>query len=173
MSGYARTIVAEYVAITGAAPRSAVSPFIHVAYTGEPAAGSLAGRASSVLMKLMWLSRLARLDLLRCTCFLARRVNAWSSEEDLLLSRAIGYLNHSADRLLTGSLGMRESELFVEAFCDADFAGEVDDMYSTSGGWIQLTDGTEVSSRWHGSARSRQQSAEARLRQRLSLFLMC
>ena len=141
MREYARTIVAEYVAITGVTPRSAVSPFIHVAYTDEPTAGSLAGRASSVLMKLMWLSRLARPDLLRCTCFLARRVNAWSSEEDLLLSRAIGYLNHSADRLLTGSLGMRESELFVEAFCDVDFAGEVDDMYSANGGWIQLTDG--------------------------------
>ena len=35
---------------------------------------------------------------------------------------------------------MQESELFVEAFCDAGFAGEVDDMYSTRG-WIQLTDG--------------------------------
>ena len=88
---YARTIVAEHVAISGVTPRSAVSPFINVAYTDEPAAGSLAGRASSVLMKLMWLRRLARPDLLRCACFLARRVNARSSEEDLLLSRAIGY----------------------------------------------------------------------------------
>ena len=57
-----------------------------------------------------------------------------------MLSRTIGYLIQSVDRLLTGSLNMKPDELFVEACCDADFAGEVDDMYSTSGGWIQLTD---------------------------------
>ena len=90
-------------------------------------------------MKLMWLARLARPDILKCTCFLARKANAWSNEEDLLLSRAIGYLIQSADRLLTGSLNMNPDELFVETYCGADFAGEVDDMYSASGGWIQLT----------------------------------
>ena len=72
--------------------------------------------------------------------FLARKVNSWSHEEDLLLSRAIGYLIQSTDQLLTGSLSMKPEELFVEAYCDADFAGEIDDMYSASGGWIQLTD---------------------------------
>ena len=54
-------------------------------------------------------------------------------------SRAIGYLIQSADRLLTGSLNMKPDELLVVAYCDADFGGDVDDMYSTSGGWIQLT----------------------------------
>ena len=140
MREYANTIVAEYVAITGTKPKPASSPFLSIGYTDEPPVGSLAGRASSVLMKLLWLARLARPDMLRCTCFLARKVNCWSNEEDLFLSRAVGYLIQSADRLLTGSLNMNADELFVEAYCDADFAGEVDDMYSTSGGWIQLTD---------------------------------
>ena len=140
MREYARTIISDYTAITGVRSKPALSPFLSIGYTDEPQLGSLAGRASSILMKLMWLARLARPDLLKSTCFLARKVNSWSHEEDLLLSRAIGYLIQSADQLLTGSLSMKPEELFVEAYCDADFAGEVDDMYSTSGGWIQLTD---------------------------------
>ena len=140
MREYARTIISDYTAITGVRPKPAMSPFLSIGYTDEPQLGSLAGRASSILMKLMWLARLARPDLLKSTCFLARKVNSWSHEEDLLLSRAIGYLIQSTDQLLTGSLSMKPEELFVEAYCDADFAGEIDDMYSTSGGWIQLTD---------------------------------
>ena len=31
-------------------------------------------------------------------------------------------------------------QLFVEAYCNADFASEVDDMYRSSGGWVQLPD---------------------------------
>ena len=58
----------------------------------------------------------------------------------------------------TGNLNMRPDKLFVEAHCDANFAGEVDDMYSTSGGWIQLTDESgqffPLAAK-HGSARSR------------------
>ena len=62
---YARTIVVDYTAITVVRQKPALAPFLSIAYTNGPQVGSLAGRTSSILMKLMWLARLARPDLLK------------------------------------------------------------------------------------------------------------
>ena len=103
--------------------------------------GELASTASSVLMKLTWISRLARPDVLRATTWLATKVQKWSRSCDTHLHRVICYLyqNHNQESMLMGWINDPPEELYVEMFVDADFCGDDEDCYSTSGGWIQLS----------------------------------
>lgn len=46
---------------------------------------------------------------------------------------------HTQNDLLTGWIADEPQDIYVEMFVDADFCGDEQDCYSTSGGWIQLT----------------------------------
>ena len=98
-----------------------------------PVRGELATSASSVLMKLMWLARLARPDMLRVTMWLATKVQQWTTECDNRLFRAISYLNETKEHLLSSHVGDSMSDIFLELYCDADFCGDDEHTYSTSG----------------------------------------
>lgn len=90
-------------------------------------------------MKLMWISRLARPDLLRATTWLATKVQKWSKSCDTHLHRVMCYLYHTQESMLAGWIGDPPEELYIEMFVDADFCGNDEDCNSTSGGWIQLS----------------------------------
>ena len=143
MRAYARDTIQDYVNITNTKTfKKAHTPFLakvaeHL--DDDEATGELASSASSVLMKLMWISRLARPDVLRATTWLATKVQKWSRSCDAHLHRVMCYLYHSQENMLTGWINDPTEELFVEMFVDADFCGDDEDCYSTSGGWIQLS----------------------------------
>eukprot|EP00435_Cladocopium_sp_Y103_P016069 s1173_g4.t1 len=142
MRAYAESIVNAYCQLIGHAKLKKVNtPFLSKTTVIEdaPAKGELAGSASSVLMKLMWLARLARPDMLRVTTRLATKVQQWTTECDNHLFRAISYLNETKEHLLSGHVGDNMGDIFVEVYCDADFCGDDEHTYSTSGGWIQLS----------------------------------
>ena len=101
--------------------------------------GELASQAASVLMKMMWLARLARPDLLRVTTWLATKIQKWCCGCDIALHRAICYIDSTKEHLLTGFVGDSKEDVFVEFFVDADLCGSTEDCYSTSGAWIQLS----------------------------------
>ena len=142
MRAYGGSIVNDYVRLIGHSKLKKVStPFLSKTAMIEdsPAKGELAGSASSVLMKLTWLARLSRPDMLRVTTWLATKVQQWTTECDNLLFRAISYLNETKDHLLTGHVGDDLHDIYVELFCDADFCGDDEHTYSTTGGWVQLS----------------------------------
>ena len=77
--------------------------------------------------------------MLRVTTWLATKVQQWTTECDNHLFRAISYLNETKDHLLTGHVGDDLHDIYVELFCDADFCGDDEHTYSTTGGWVQLS----------------------------------
>ena len=91
MRAYAKDMIQDYVSITNTKVfKRAHTPFLakvaeHL--DDDNAVGELATSASSVLMKLMWVSRLARPDPLRATTWLATKVQKWSRSCDTHLPR--------------------------------------------------------------------------------------
>ena len=57
--------------------------------------GMLSGVASSVLMSILWIARIARFDLLRATGLLATKVTKWDDTCDLMLNRLVAYMYHT------------------------------------------------------------------------------
>ena len=95
--------------------------------------GELAPHAASVLMKLLYAARIARFDLLRSINNLARNVTKWSKKDDIRLHHLMCYVNSSKSKKMIGWVGDDLSQLTVDIYADADFAGCEDSLRSTSG----------------------------------------
>jgi hypothetical protein len=106
----------------------------HHAQTGNPVgAGRLQSIASKILMKVLWAGRLARFDLLRAVSHLATYVTKWTSKQDKMLHRLIGYIKYSRHLRMVGWVGDRLDCIQPHLFADADFGGCVATQRSTSG----------------------------------------
>ena len=141
MRAYAQDIVTDYLRLSGGKKLKQVkTPFFASGdIESDGARGELADRASSILMKMMWLARLARPDLLRVTTWLATKIQKWCTGCDVALYRALCYIESTKSHMLTGYVNDDDGDVFVEHFVDADLCGSPDDCYSTSGAWIQLS----------------------------------
>ena len=106
MRSYAKDMIQEYVQLTGMPNfKKAHTPFLSKVaekLEEEEPIGRLSSLASSILMKLMWISRLARPDLLRATTWLATKIHAWTASCDGHIHRVMSYLHQTQDSLLTG-----------------------------------------------------------------------
>ena len=89
-------------------------------------------------MKCLWVGRLARPDLKKPPCDLSREFTCWSKADDIKLRRMIGYMKRSQGFMLKGWVGDRFQDCWIEAYVDADFAGEAEHTKSTSGMFIVL-----------------------------------
>ena len=102
-------------------------------FSTTPVVGRLQPVASRILMKILWVARLARPDLLRAVCHLACFVTKWDPSCDRRLHRLVGYIHGSKSLRQIGyvadTLGCLEPHLFA----DADFAGCTATQRSTSG----------------------------------------
>ena len=98
--------------------------------------GELAPHAASILMKLLYAARIARFDLLRSINTLARNVTKWTVKDDVKLHHLMCYVNGSKTRKMIGWVGDDLSQLTVDIYADADFAGCEDSLRSTSGAHI-------------------------------------
>ena len=104
---------------------------------GDEAGGGDRGRlgpvAARILMKVLWVARFARLDLLRVVGFLATKITKWTSKCDRQLYRLIGYMKGSASLRMVGWVGDSFDSISPHLYADADFAGCVESLRSTSG----------------------------------------
>ena len=95
--------------------------------------GELAPHAASVLMKLLYAARIARFDLLRSINNLARNVTKWSKHDDVRLHHLMCYVKGSKTKKMIGWVGDDLSQLTIDVYADADFAGCEESLRSTSG----------------------------------------
>ena len=104
----------------------------------EPVRGHLAPHAASVLMKLLYGARIARFDLLRQVNRLARNVHRWSDSDDRGLHHVMCYVHHTKHWRMVGWVGDPMVDVHLALYADADFAGCVESLRSTSGGQLNL-----------------------------------
>ena len=121
--------------------RDATTPFCP-AGSLDPADDALEGElgfaACRVLMKALWLGRLARPDLVKPIGDLASFVQKWSRNCDKQLHRLVCYINSTVNSTLVGTVQDSTEDLHLSLYVDADFAGERD-AKSTSGGFLILS----------------------------------
>ena len=100
--------------------------------------GELSKDCCSMVMKCLWLGRLARPDCMKAICDLATHMANWFRNDDKRLYRLICYLDSTTNMHLIGKVHDHLDDLKLLLFVDADFAGGIDDARSTSGGWLVL-----------------------------------
>ena len=82
--------------------------------------GALASVACSLLMKVLWVARLARPDLPRAVNYLATKVSKWTSKCDSMLHRLMGYIQATLHLRMMGWIGDSLDKLYPHFFNDAD-----------------------------------------------------
>ena len=141
MSAYARQTVDMYVERTGAKMKRVATPFCPegaLVHGDEDELGELAPHACAILMKMLWLARLSRPDILKPIGDLATRIQKWTRNNDKQLYRLACYIHSTLDHKLVGRVGDKLSDLKLRLYADADFAGDKADAKSTNGGYLVL-----------------------------------
>ena len=117
-------------------------------------------RKKPVLMKLLWVCRLARPDLAYAISSLATPVTRWSRNSDKQLYRLVSYLNSTKDLCLVSQVHDPPEKCTLDLFCDADLGGCPFTARSTSGLFLvdRGENGTFAPIAW----RSRRQTHVAR-----------
>lgn len=101
--------------------------------------GTMPKAVSSVLMKILYVARMARPDALRPTSRLASYVTKWSPCRHIQLHRLVCYNSITLDNIQDGCNSQRDvNNLQVEAYSDAAIAGCVETRHSTTGGPVCL-----------------------------------
>ena len=95
--------------------------------------GALAAVAIRILMNIFYGARFARWDLLKVVTTLATMVTKWTTAFDAARLRLMRYIIATVDWVLIGYVGDGPSELSLQLFADADFAGDRASYKSTSG----------------------------------------
>ena len=108
MQDYVGQAVDKYLAATGHTKlKSASTPFVpegSLVYSDDEVRGELAGEACGILMKDLWLARLARPDVLKPICDLAAKVQSWTRNHDRMLHRLMCYLDSTPHYRLVGKV---------------------------------------------------------------------
>ena len=142
MQEYAQQACDLYGTVSGGKPlKPAATPFCPdgaLAPGDDAVEGELAGNACKVLMKCLWLGRLARPDIVKPIGDLATQVQKWSKNCDKALYRLICYIHTTLGHRLVGTVGDAADTLWLRLYVDADFAGDRLDAKSTSGGFLVL-----------------------------------
>jgi hypothetical protein len=104
----------------------------------EQTKGLLSDQAARMVLKVLYLARIKRLDLLYSVNVLARDVTRWTVACDKRLHRLISYVNHTKDWSQCCFVGDRFQDCILVMFADAGFAGCLASSKSTSGGILCL-----------------------------------
>ena len=143
---YLRSAVDEYMKEIGVKSLKWVpTPVIDERF-GEAHAkkGAQAATALSHLMKIMYIGRLCRADLLVTTTFLARRVNWWSLNEDKRLHRLMSYISFHLDLCLNHCLSPADAAgAFLDFSPDAELGGDPYTTKASGGYWLELSSWSE------------------------------
>ena len=98
--------------------------------------GVLSKVCSLIFLKCLYLARNGRLDILWSVNKLARSITKWTKACDKRLSRLISYIHHTREYKQYCYVGNTAKQCRLGLFQDSDFAGDLEDSKSTSGGTL-------------------------------------
>ena len=143
MSDYAKQCCELYESLPGAKRlKAAATPFCSdgaLVESDDEIQGQLANSACKVLMKCLWLGRLARPDIIKPIGDLSTKVQSWTANCDKRLYRLLCYIHATIDHRLVAHITDPAKDLQLTLYSDADFAGEKEHTRSTNGGLLALT----------------------------------
>ena len=90
----------------------------------------------SKFLKCLYLARIGRPDILWSVTKLARSITKWTKACDKRLSRLISYIHHTCEYKQCCYVGNTAKQCRLGLFQDSDFAGDLEDSKSTSGGTL-------------------------------------
>ena len=113
--------------------------------------GQIGQKASSILMKFLWLARLCRPDLSFPIYLLAGQITTWSRNADKQLFRLVCYLHSIILLCLFITIYDPPETCTLDLFCDADLGGCPHTSKSTSDMFLVIREpnGTFVPLSWH------------------------
>ena len=92
--------------------------------------------AHQIVLKCLYLARVGRPGILWSVNRLARSVTKWTKACDKRLSRLISYIHHTCEYKQYCHVGNTATQCRLGLFQDSDFAGDLEDSKSTSGGTL-------------------------------------
>ena len=100
--------------------------------------GELSQVCSQMVLKCLYLARIGRLDILWSVNKLATSITKWTKACDKRLNRLISYIHHTCEYKQYCHVGNTAQQCRLGLFQDSDFAGDLEDSKSTSGGTLQV-----------------------------------
>ena len=91
---------------------------------------------SQIVLKCLYLARIARPDILWSVNKLARSITTWTKTYDKRLFRLISYIHHTYEYKQNCHVGNTAKHCRLGLFQDSDFARDLEDSKSTSGGTL-------------------------------------
>ena len=98
--------------------------------------GELSQVCSQIVVKSLYLARIGRPDILWSVNKFARSITKWTKACDRRLSRLISYIHHTCEYKQYCYVGNTAKLCRLGLFQDSDFAGDLEDSKSTSGGTL-------------------------------------
>ena len=98
--------------------------------------GELKQVCSQMVLKCLYLARIGRPDILWSVKKLARSITKWTKVCDKRLNRLISYIHHTCKYKQYCHVGNTAKQCRLGLFQDSDFAGDLEDSKSTSGGTL-------------------------------------
>ena len=98
--------------------------------------GELSQVCSQIVLKCCYLARIGRLDILWSVNKLARSITKRTKACDKRLNRLISYIHHTSEYKQYCYVGNTGKQCRLGLFQDSDFAGDLEDSKSTSGGTL-------------------------------------
>ena len=99
--------------------------------------GELSHVCSQIVLKCLYLARIGRPDILWSVNKLARSITKWTKACDKRLNRLISFFHHTCEYKQYCHVGNNTAkQCRLGLFQDSDFAGDLEDLKSTSGGTL-------------------------------------
>ena len=98
--------------------------------------GELSQVCTQIVLNCLYLARIGRPDILWSVNKLARSITKWTKACDKRLNRLISYIHHTCEYKQYCHVGNTAKQCRLGLFQDSDFAGDLEDSKSTSGGTL-------------------------------------
>ena len=144
MTGHAQSAIDKYLELSGLTTNNlkpVPTPCIDGHMLSEEdfqTKGKLSPIAARVVLTALYLARHNRPDIYWSVNHLARNLTKWSVSDDKRLHRLICWLHYTQDCIQFGYVGDHIKDCLMVMFCDASFAGDLQDSKSTGGSYIYL-----------------------------------
>ena len=142
MVGHAKKCVERYCELTNKTTQQLYkvsTPCIddhHFKEEETKSVGELSNTCSQIVLKCLHLARIGRPDILWSVNKLARSITKWTKACDKRLNRLISYIHHTSEYKQYCHVGNTAEQCRFGLFQDSDFAGDLEDSKSTSGGTL-------------------------------------